>query len=111
MVGRDEGSGDSGQDVPGLCGVSESAGVQQAGASVPWCFDLLLASGAWSPLGRPCGCLTAEAFTPAELHDSERGGGILARCEKNTSPRAVFHYRLVYWKPTLSDSGTEVVND
>jgi hypothetical protein len=96
MVGRDEGSGDNGQDVSGLRGVSEGSGMQQAGTGILNGGDQVLAQRAWPFEGASCGCFARKAFTKAEFYDAIGGGPFPLGCSLNSAPCEILYCRMVH---------------
>ena len=110
MVGRETGSGDQREDVPGLRSAPEGGTVSAERIGVPECCGRILAQGAWSVDCRPCRCAAGETITAGELDDPERGLPFLMACAPLTPPGSVLSYRLVHWIETQRYSWSEMVD-
>ena len=99
MVGRDESSGDNGEELPRVCSVSKGAAVRKARTGVPECRAQALESGARSIDFRTCRCVAPETLLAFKLHDQGGGGPLLKACSQDATPGEVLPDRLVYWQP------------
>ena len=111
MVGREAGSGDNGQDVPGLCGGSKDRGDRPTRTVLPECCYQILAQGAWATQDRASGRAPSKTRAKIEVHDAGRGIRVSLVRTKDATSRAVLHHWMVYRLAPGCDRRDKMVHD